>query len=708
MSNYEYLYDSNFLKQLDEEPYKEIFIRIAVLDFKTESVIANIEGKSTGGNININGSSAMRRTMSCSLVADPQGIQLQGKTGYRQYSNITEVENIISLNKKIRVEVGISNILKKNLMYNAYSKYDIIWFPQGTYVIKAASIAQNNAGINISLTLNDKTSLLNGDMGGTIPAATVFSESEKYSIDGFERTVDLILIKDIIKHIVVNFGGEKPENIIITDVPDTALKELKWAGPTPLYLRKENDASLRYTLDMPLTYEKVYANGDSIGYMNEPFVYPGTLECAAGETVASVLDKIKNALGNFEWFYDIHGHFIFQEIKNYINNSYVTDYLALTENNYLSFINPSKSVYTFDNKKIVTSISNAPQFGNIKNDFVVWGSTKTITGTDKPIRYHVAFDNKPDIKTEPRFAFVYTDYRGLQQVIILNVKDKTENNIFYKEITELAEMTDKNLYYILSPELIMHWDEELCDYQPLQGWEACYLKTNDWRTELYFLGLETNDLSFEQNYYAAELNAEWPKIYNVRFKKSEEPTQKGYNIYEGGYINNKTKDSYEYWLDFLEGNSFGGVSQFNVSNIGRRTKVVTHNNATTIFPVSLENYYIIETDGETLQEIEEAVEKQQQTWIQMPSDIFKNCVMNNSQYSAYEKMKELLYTHTQYAETVALSAIPIYYLEPNTRITIEDNNTHVHGDYLIKSISLPLTANGVSNISCSRCVEKTF
>jgi hypothetical protein len=32
----------------------------------------------------------------------------------------------------------------------------------------------------------------------------------------------------------------------------------------------------------------------------------------AGETVVSILDKIKNILGNYEYFYDINGNFVFQ------------------------------------------------------------------------------------------------------------------------------------------------------------------------------------------------------------------------------------------------------------------------------------------------------------------------------------------------------------------------------------------------------------
>jgi hypothetical protein len=40
-------------------------------------------------------------------------------------------------------------------------------------------------------------------------------------------------------------------------------------------------------------------------------VYPGELKSNAGETITSILDKIKSKFTNFEYFYDIDGKFVF-------------------------------------------------------------------------------------------------------------------------------------------------------------------------------------------------------------------------------------------------------------------------------------------------------------------------------------------------------------------------------------------------------------
>ena len=65
------------------------------------------------------------------------------------------------------------------------------------------------------------------------------------------------------------------------------------------------------------------------------FYYPGDLIGNAGDTVVSILDKIKNTLGNFEYFYDLNGHFRFQEIKNYLNNAQSKYILESISNNKL-------------------------------------------------------------------------------------------------------------------------------------------------------------------------------------------------------------------------------------------------------------------------------------------------------------------------------------------------------------------------------------
>ena len=55
--------------------------------------------------------------------------------------------------------------------------------------------------------------------------------------------------------------------------------------------------------------------GQTAGYRLTDLIYPGDLIANIGESVVSVLDKIKNMLAEFEYFYDVDGRFIFQKKK---------------------------------------------------------------------------------------------------------------------------------------------------------------------------------------------------------------------------------------------------------------------------------------------------------------------------------------------------------------------------------------------------------
>jgi hypothetical protein len=70
--------------------------------------------------------------------------------------------------------------------------------------------------------------------------------------------------------------------------------------------------------------------GDIPGYRMRELTFDNELTAKAGESITSVLDKIKNKFTNFEYFYDIDGKFIFQRKKIYFNiawnNGITTDH----------------------------------------------------------------------------------------------------------------------------------------------------------------------------------------------------------------------------------------------------------------------------------------------------------------------------------------------------------------------------------------------
>ena len=66
----------------------------------------------------------------------------------------------------------------------------------------------------------------------------------------------------------------------------------------------------------------------------------------------------------------------------------------------------------------------------------------------------------------------------------------------------------------------------------------------------------------------------------------------------------------------------------------------------------------------------------------------------------------MLHQYTSYNESITVNAIPIFYLEPNTRITVRDTVSGIYGDYMINNISLPLDITSTMTLSCVRALER--
>ena len=79
--HYEYLDDAEFLKELDNEHIKEQYAKITVLDW-LENPIQDIQGIVTGGSINKDGKSAIRRTCNLTVYVHDE-----------DYVGVTNVDN---------------------------------------------------------------------------------------------------------------------------------------------------------------------------------------------------------------------------------------------------------------------------------------------------------------------------------------------------------------------------------------------------------------------------------------------------------------------------------------------------------------------------------------------------------------------------------------------------------------------------------------
>lgn len=696
-----YLKDTVFLKQLDNEHNKTIFIKIVVLDLN-ENPLREITGRiSNQGSVNIDGQSAMRRTANITFIAEDAN------------NDLSNLDNLLSINKKIQLFVGVENNINKN--YD-----DIIWFSMGIYLIIQPTLSHSLQGVTISLTLKDKMCLLNGERGGTLPASITFHEYSQMHDDGTYTDIPQ-LIFDIIQSLVSHYGGVPMNKIIINDIPKEIKQIVRYTGTAPLYYNIETS---EFTLDSSRVVSpgdgiwKVFNYNDDIGYVYTDFVYPGELVSGIGETVCSVLDKIKNVLGNFEYFFDINGNFVFQEVKNYLNNSYnaLDDNLAPyriynsgklelqtnnlnildIENYVVDYRSNDYSIYTFEQGSgLISSFSNTPSYSNIKNDFHIWGKN----GDNQVIHYHLALMEKPTVMNTYWVTFPKDQEGRPTGEIKLATLEEYENLAgIDNEQWTIGKNSDA---YVDSSKEMLYYNSNIAEVIPDAETffpnavlsEVVAYTPVDWRAEMYMQGLSKMRIGQKPSIYEQELIDLFGTIYNFAENK-----------FKVDIINNP--NNLVYFFDALE--PVGKLHGCSVTALYPKIIACQEEGVNKLYDKDIPNIILINQNENAQKrgEIIERCELEGQPFTNVNASIFKKVSLGTVGYAAHTKARELLYQHTNYNEVISLQSIPIYYLDANRRITVHDRASNIYGDYVINSISIPLAPGGVMSISATKALER--
>ena len=445
--NYVYLNDSDFLEKINSDRQQTQYVKITLLDWE-ENPIEEIQGLTTGGSINLNGDSAVRRTCNLSMYVYKEN-----------YMRITDPNNMISINKKVFLEVGLKNNTDK------YTDYDIIWQPQGIYVITACGTSHSTSGITLNINLQDKMCLLNGTCGGVLPSSIQFDRYDTIDESGAYVTLKPTIVQ-IIRELVNHWGNEQLGKIIIKDIDERIKCAMRWVGDTPIYAYSD-EGQYHMTTNKSIAEQYAYTEynwGEDVGYIFTDFTYPGDLIANPGDTICTILDKIKATLGNYEYFYDVDGNFHFQEIKNYLNiTQATTDLNNMHNEQYLVDISKGQNVYNFKDSALFTNYSNSPNYSNIKNDYVVWGIRQNTEGIKVPIRYHLAIDTKPQTGNIYNVFFYDDPDDGLTKAKVpIEFVDKSH---FPTKGAEGCFYMDK------TSSIIYKWDSEIEDFVIVSGGE---------------------------------------------------------------------------------------------------------------------------------------------------------------------------------------------------------------------------------------------
>lgn len=835
------LLDKQFLIDLSEKKDRILFARITSLTHE-EKPVEYIEGKVTDGSINIDGASAVRRTCSLSMVAKEVNIN----SFYWGLSN------------KFTLELGLQNDINSNYE-------DIIWFPMGMYIITNFSTALTAYNYNINISGKDKMCMLNGDVGGALPHSTDFGVKEYYDKTTNITTYEKVLIKEIIREAVQHFGNELPQNIIINDIEECGVEIIEYKGDEPLYLYfnktdgivenlsfgnqeiiiNEKQMSINnaikdnliifdnFTEDLVETNEKpteITFPGDNVkytliqliygsicGYRETDLVYAGELISAVGESITSMLDKVVNMLGQFEYFYDLDGRFIFQKKAIYLDS--VWNDLDIDEE--IGHYNTSTYDYSFTNSNLITAFNNNPNLLNVRNDFTVWGTRKGTGDVEIPIHMRYAIDKKPTIYYSFRhllnedevwndgnpieYSSEDYDWRELIYQMALDYRRCYHNDDFLYYLSKYNPQyptgkTGYEQYYI---DMEGFWrqlydptkgqgykdEQKLLQAEEAEEYEkkingdknsedenekiGAYGQLKNANDKLVELTLDEQGTVYEnisdaedQAKYAKEqidLEIEEIKFYydtkislitedrnsdayqkkleeledareisvtNLKNKSSEinkaltafKTAFKNYNVlisaaenqfnYYQSLIDAEEAswddDTYWsrividnpsellFWFDFLD----GGLAQFANYAIGNRPKPEKDDDVKTIIYSDIPNV-IFKTSG-----IDKDYEREPgYTYISIPQYMYNVFTISSMSKSAKEAIDDMLYKYGYCNESVNISTIPIYFLEPNARIYVRDDNSGINGEYIIDKISIPLTNNGTMSITAIKAVS---
>jgi len=785
-----------FLAKIDDFPNQKQYINMTLLTWK-EDPIKSIDGVISSGTISKDGNSSVRHT--CNLNCSVDG----GKY------NADDIKMDFALNKKVFIEIGVEN------QTDEYPEYPILWFPQGIFYIN--SFAMNSAtssAVNLSLQLKDKMCLLNGDIGGVLPSTVQFDIMTTQLADG-TITEQKVLYYNIITELVHHWGGEELSNIIIQDVPLRIRKIMQWNAENPIYLTSVDsleDGGEGYFISFEeLEGYNKYEQGDNIGYVYADFVPVSEITGAAGDNICTILDTIKEQLGNYEYFYDVFGIFHFREIKNYLNITQANTILQESGNlgrhinleegqfqldtgseiQYLIDTTNEKTSFSFSDNKNITSITVTPNYNNIKNDFVVDG-VKESTNKDiqYSVRYRLVIDEKPsptcytnithdeEVKIKNQNAipaygkfdnliyYTYPEQYEGQTVLETNrLGCYTEYSVQYYEIDNNPESSSygeykldnkgnkipdgapvlelptvgnmDQIYHIIGDTGDEYWiwtglgytqlylknDEDLNDPNAEQFMVEKYNHyfPIDWRTFLYCYGLQANANGTDPGPYFQDLDAFWPLEYNLRREK-----QCFFGESEDKNVQYKTLTQGNFYFDMIDA-SFSSLGEYSVENIGRRVDVYSNKDVNCLFEPEIPNVVFLNMDNPrenwsentTVAELKgissdkDILEAQKrecnlngQPWVQVSSDIFNSLITGGYLNSAYDAIRYELFSHTTYQKVISLTALPAFYLEPNSRVEIIDHSTNTYGDFMIQTINLTLGPGANMAITANEIVEK--
>ena len=156
-----------------------------------------------------------------------------------------------------------------------------------------------------------------------------------------------------------------------------------------------------------------------------------------------------------------------------------------------------------------------------------------------------------------------------------------------------------------------------------------------------------------------------------------------------------------FWIDFFD--NADSLSQYSIQAIGDRPKVVNNSKITSIYFRNVPQVILCRPE-----DYQDLNIKPGYTYIHVSNLMGDLFTISARGKSAEEEINELFYNHSCCAENITITSIPVYHLEPNTLIYVNNKENSISGKFKIQRISLPLNYNGTMTITASKVIDPIY
>ena len=149
----------------------------------------------------------------------------------------------------------------------------------------------------------------------------------------------------------------------------------------------------------------------------------------------------------------------------------------------------------------------------------------------------------------------------------------------------------------------------------------------------------------------------------------------------------------------------GEINKYSVSAIGNRPKVVNDSGVKSIY--FRETPKVIFVNKNKSGTGWDKLERQAgYSYIQLPDSMLSFFNISAQGKDAQDVLNECLYNDTYCVESVSINIMPIYYLQPNTKIYIRNDDSKIDGEYIVSRFTIPLEYSGTMSISATKIAER--